>query len=92
MDKLKQLVKDLQDKGIPIFLLRDMTTKLPSVTFSLLIVSALMVVLGLIGKFAKLAGGFDIENSLTFFGICFGGYLGRKITNGKTSIEENKEK
>ena len=88
---MKEFIKQLQENGIPVVLLRDPTTKTQSLSFSLVIISATLVVLGVIGKFAKFAGGFDIENSLSFFYGCAGMYLGRKITSGKTTID-NKEK
>lgn len=88
MDAVKEFLKKLQDSGIPVVLLTDPVTKTQSLTFTLVIVSALLVIFGLVGKFAKLAGGFDIENSLSFFYACAGMYLGRKITNNKNSLDK----
>lgn len=88
VDCIKELLKQLQEAGIPIVLFRDPATKTQSLTFSLVIVSAALVIFGLIGKFAKLAGGFDIENSLSFFYGCSALYFGRKITSGKTTVDK----
>lgn len=88
VEQLKQFVKHLQESGIPVVLFQDPITKTQSLTFSLVIISATLVIFGLIGKFAKLAGGFDIENSLSFFYGCSALYFGRKITSGKTTIDK----
>jgi len=39
LDKLKELIKELQEKGLPLVFLRDPITKLPSVSLSLLVIS-----------------------------------------------------
>jgi hypothetical protein len=88
MEKIKQFIKQLQDAGIPVVMFRDPSTKQQSLTFSLVIISALLVIFGLIGKFAELAGGFDIENSLSFFYGCSALYFGRKISNDKITIDK----
>lgn len=85
---IKEFVKKLQESGVPIVLFSDPATNKPSLSFSLVIVSAALVIFGLVGKFAKLAGGFDIENSLSFFYGCSALYFSRKITSGKTTIDK----
>jgi hypothetical protein len=91
MNRLKEFIKKLEEAGIPVVLLRDPVTKTQSLTFSLVIISALLVIFGLVGKFAKLAGGFDIENSLSFFYGCAGMYLGRKITNNNNTVDKQEK-
>ena len=44
LEKLKELIKELQDKGIPVVFLRDPITKLPSVSLTLLLVSLLLLI------------------------------------------------
>ena len=83
---LKAKVKELQDKGVPIFVLRDTATGLPSITFSFFVLSGTLVILGLIGKMAKLSGCIDMDNALTFFYACSAKYLGRKITAKPVNI------
>jgi hypothetical protein len=78
---LKKLLKELQDKGLPIVILRDSVTGKPSITYSFFVISGILVVLGLIGKFAKVSGGIDMSNALNFFYGCGALYLGRKMTN-----------
>lgn len=92
MEKIKEFIKNLSDKGIPLILFRDTSTKQPSISLTILVVSVVMVVLGLIGKTIKALGGIDIDNSLSFFYGASGLYFGRKVSNGKTTIEQQEKK
>lgn len=87
MKKLKELQKRLVDfctkKGIPVPILRDVTTQKPSASFTLLVVSSGLVIFGLLNKVAKLVDGVDIDNALQFFYACAGLYFGRKLTSDK---------
>lgn len=92
IDLIKEKIKELQDKGLPIVLLQDNITKKPSITFTFFVISGAMVILGLIGKFVKVAGGIDIDNALNFFYGCGAMYIGRKFTSKSGEIsEKNKE-
>jgi hypothetical protein len=92
LEKLKAKLKEIQEQGLYIVFLKDPITKQPSVTLSLLITSAIIVITGLLQKPSKLIGGIDIENSLSFFYACAGIYLGRKITGNKVTIDNQQEK
>lgn len=92
LEQLKAKLKEIQEQGLYIAFLRDPVTKQPSVTLSLLIISSIIVILGLLGKTSKIVGGIDIENSLSFFYACAGIYLGRKITGNKVTIDNQQEK
>lgn len=87
MKKLKELQHRLVEfctkKGIPVPVLRDVTTQQPSASFTLLVVSSGLVIFGLINKIAKLVDGVDIDNALQFFYACAGLYFGRKLTSDK---------
>lgn len=78
---LRKLIKELQEKGLPIIILRDNATGKPSITYSFFVLSGVLVTLGLIGKFAKVSGGIDMDNALSFFYGCGAMYVGRKMTN-----------
>lgn len=80
VEQVKELIKKLQSKGLPIIILRDSLTGKPSITFSFFVISGLLVILGLIGKFAKVSGGIDMDNALNFFYGCGAMYIGRKFT------------
>jgi hypothetical protein len=93
MRKLSVLMKDLQDKGVPLIILRDVVTKTPSITYTFFVLSGTLVTLGLIGKFAKISGGIDMDNALAFFYACSATYVGRKFTapspsTSKTAVKQ----
>lgn len=87
MKKLKELQDRLTEfctkKGIPVPVFRDPVSQLPSASFTLLVVSAGLVIFGLVNKIAKLVDGVDINNALQFFYACAGLYFGRKLTSDK---------
>lgn len=80
LDKLKELIKKLQDNGVPVILLQDPLTKKPGVSFSLLVVSFVLSVFALINKFAKIVDGVDVDNSLELLIICASLYFGRSLS------------
>jgi hypothetical protein len=77
---LRKIIKELQEKGLPLIILRDNVTGKPSITYSFFVISGVLVILGLIGKFAKVSGGIDMDNALSFFYGCGALYVGRKMT------------
>lgn len=81
VEQFKAHIKQLQNKGLPIIVLRDIVTKKPSITFTFFVVSGLLVVAGLIGKFAEISGGIDMDNALSFFYGSGAMYIGRKFTS-----------
>lgn len=87
MNKLNELRQKLVDwctkKGVPVPILRDPISQLPSASFTLLVVSSGLVIFGLLNKVAKFVDGVDIENALQFFYACAGLYFGRKLTTDK---------
>lgn len=91
LEKLKDFINKLNEKGIPFPMVRDPTTGKSSVSLTLLFVSSLHVQLALINKFAKIFDGLDIDNSLEFFIICSGLYFGRSLSK-KVQTEQNKDK
>lgn len=90
MQKLKLLIKDLQTKGVPLIILRDVVTNSPSITYTFFVLSGTLVTLGLIGKFAKLSGGIDMDNALAFFYACSATYVGRKFTSPSSEKPKTK--
>ncbi len=80
LDKLKELIKELQDKGIPVIFLRDPITKLPSVSLTLLLASFILSIFSLINKFAKIVDGVDVDNTLQLLIITASLYFGRSLS------------
>ena len=87
LEKLKELIKELQDKGAPLVFLRDPITKLPSVSLSLLIISFILSIFALINKFAKVVDGVDVENTLQLLIICASLYFGRSLSKKMNNKE-----
>lgn len=80
LEKIKQKIQELQDKGAPIIFVRDPLTKNPSVSLTLLLVAFLLSIFSLINKFAKIVDGVDIENTLQLLLICASLYFGRSLS------------
>jgi hypothetical protein len=93
--KWKTFVEKLNSQGIPLPTLRDPKTKVGSITYTLVVVSACMCVVSVMlmqgTVFAKLKSDFVLNaetanqihdaftSSLQFFMACLGAYLGRKM-------------
>ena len=93
LEKLKQFLNKLNQQGIPIPLLKDPKTSVASVSFSLLVLSSLIVVIGLLGKMAKFFGGVDITQSIYWWGGCAALYANRtwNVTGkDENAVEETK--
>ena len=78
-EKWKSFASYCNSKGVPVPTIRDPKTGNGSITATLLFISSLAVVIGLAGKWSAKFGTIDMANALQFFGICFAGYLGRKL-------------
>lgn len=88
-----KFVNDANEKGIPIFLVRD--NGKGSVSLTMLFISFNLVLLGLIGKYSKMIGDIDVSQSLNLFYATSALYFGRKITKdskGNTVIESTDQK
>jgi hypothetical protein len=80
VNKLKQILKEMQENGVVLLFVRDPVSKQPSVSLTLLIVSFTLTVLSLLNKVAKLVDGVDIENTLQLLIICASLYFGRSLS------------
>jgi hypothetical protein len=94
MDKIKEFFRRANDKGIPTPMLRDPETDQASVSLTMLFISFNTVLIGLVGKFAGLLGGINLEQAIYFFMVCCGLYFGRKVTSSKngTNLEQKENK
>lgn len=92
-EKLKNFIQSLNEKGVPIPLLR--LNGYPTLTGTMTFISFNTALLGQIGKVTKFLGDVDLTQANYLFLICLGAYLGnKKLTgDGKTvTVEEvNKE-
>ena len=84
--KIQDYLKDKNYSGLFIPFVSDPKTKSASVTLSLMIVSFVFVCISLFTKKIDNSGAFEV------FLATAGLYLGRKITNKNSTIEEVKPK
>jgi len=93
MEKIKEVVRKLNEKGIPLPMLRDPKTGQASVTFTMMVLSFNTALLGQLGKFTQLLGETDMTSAMSLFVATSALYLGRKFqNNGKEISVENEEK
>lgn len=67
LSKWRQFIVKMNDKGIPVPMVRDPNTLEGSVSLSLVCVSTLLVVVGIVGKWSGHLGGIDMVNAMQFF-------------------------
>lgn len=75
-------VNNLNQKGIPIPMIRDPRSGVGSVSLTFMWLSGTIVAFGLIGKTSRILGDVDMSQALWFFGVCAGLYCGRKFQKG----------
>jgi len=92
---LRQLLKELQKLvqtfnmyGVPLPMVRDPKTGRGSVSLTLVFISSILVILGLVGKWSGHMGVVDISNALEFFYASSFLYFGRNWRTGATVSEE----
>lgn len=76
----KKLVIRANTYGVPMPLVHDPKTKSGSVSLTLVFVSSILVVIGIVGKWSGIAGGIDMSNAMDFFYASSALYFGRKWT------------
>lgn len=77
-EKIKLLIDQWNQVGIKLPLLHDPKTQMASVSFTMLWISFNVVLVGLIGKWAKYLD-VDVQQSINWFLICAGLYFGRNV-------------
>lgn len=89
--KVTDLVKIANMYGIPLPMVRDPKTGIGSVSLTLVFISSIMVILGLVGKWSGRLGTIDIHNALEFFYASSALYFGRNWKTGASVKDEVKE-
>jgi hypothetical protein len=87
INKIKQFIFNLNEKGVPLPLVRDPNTDSPSVTMTMMIIAFVIAAGGLIGKFAKILGDVDVSAANYLFLTSAGLYLGRRMSGDATKTE-----
>lgn len=89
--KIKELVKKMNEAGIPMPMIR--VSGQPSITATFAFISFNTALFGQFGKFAKLTGSIDLDSANYLFFGCLAAYLGRRMTgDGKNVTVETKDK
>lgn len=90
--KILALTKSANMNGINVPMVKDPKTGIGSVSLTLVLISSIMVILGLVGKWSGRLGIVDIHNALEFFYASSALYFGRnwKSATGK-SLDKNEQ-
>lgn len=90
LDKIKNLIAVLNEKGIPTPVFRDMVSSKPSITYTMMLISFTMTVVSSF-KFGSETLGLNFDQCLQLLSYVGIGYLGRRFQKGDV-IVEGKEK
>lgn len=84
--KLLRLTKNATMYGINVPMVKDPKTGIGSVSLTLVFISSVMVILGLVGKWSGHLGTIDIHNALEFFYASSALYFGRNWKSKDNSL------
>lgn len=84
--KIKVFIAQLNEKGIPTPIFRDMLTKQVSITYTMFLISFVLVILSLF-TFGGEKLGLKFDQCLELLGYTGIGYIGRKFQKGTMTIE-----
>jgi len=90
IEKIKGLIKTLNEKGIPTPIMRDMISGKPSITYTMLLVAFVLTTLSSFELGSEQLGlKFDqCLELLSYVGI---GYIGRKFQKGDLTVDATKQ-
>lgn len=84
---LTSAANKMNERGLPLPLLRDNKTGKGSYTLTMFWVSFNVAIITLVGKVTKLLGDVDYSNVLWLLGITGGFYMGRKFSKDGDKLE-----
>jgi hypothetical protein len=84
--KWKDVASKLAANGLPVLMLRDPLTKKASLPFTMVTLSIVLVVVGIVGKLSMLVGGIDKGLALQFLTTSAALYFGHSWVS-QTTIE-----
>jgi hypothetical protein len=88
--KWKKFVSDMNDKGIPLPMVRDPNSLEGSVSLTLVVMSSMLVVAGIVGKWAGFLG-IDMASAFNFFYASTTLYFGHSWVNKEPKEPRRKE-
>lgn len=89
MEKIKELFRKMNEKGIPLPMIR--IDGKPSITATFCFISFNTALLGQIGKVTNIIGGVDLSAANYLFFGCLAAYLGRRMTGDGKKVEISTE-
>lgn len=89
--KFLTLTKNMNMYGINLPMVKDPKTGIGSVSLTLVFISSIMVIIGLVGKWSGKLGIIDINNALEFFYATSFLYFGRNWRTGASAKEDSKD-
>lgn len=89
IEKLRKFARFLNEKGIALPLLRDPRTGVSSITLTMMVVSFLFCLMGLLQKLNSTDLDVDMSQALTLLGITSTLYLGRKLSTDDNSTNSS---
>lgn len=75
----KDFIGKMNEKGIPVPTIRDPKTGFGSISLTLVFISSLLVIIGIVGKWSAKLGDIDMANAMQFFWTACALYWGRKF-------------
>lgn len=85
-EKWKQFVRDMNAKGIPVPTIRDPKTGFGSISLTLVFLSSVIIIAGIVGKSAGALGGLDMNMAMEFFWTSTALYFGRQFQTKSGAI------
>ena len=92
LEKWKEWVGKMNEKGIPMPTVRDPKTGLGSVSLTLVFISFNFCLIAMVGKWSGKVGGIDPSQALNLFMVCAGLYWSRKMQRdekGAITVEKD---
>lgn len=80
----------LADKGLPILMLRDPLSKRASLPFTMVVISLILVIIGIVGKLSMLVGGIDKSNAMQFLSTSAALYFGHSWVHRETTDDSGR--
>ena len=83
LERIKVFIKTLQEKGVPLFFIRNNDGK-PSITLTTVVISFIVCLAALVDNVStsKLLGGLNFDNCLNLYVTSMILYLGRSLQKG----------
>jgi cobalamin synthase len=86
LNNIRIFLHKLNEKGVPLPMMRDPRTGLGSVSLTMLFISFNVVLLGLIGKWSKLLD-IDVQQAIYWFMVCAGLYFSRTLSKDGNNVQ-----